>query len=108
MAYSKDYRERAAAYKQAGHTFKQLKEAFGIPSETYYNGKKRIESGYYEIPVKRERSRKIDKEQLKQAAAEKPDAFLRELAVPFNCTAAAVRCALGKINITRKKVLYLL
>ena len=35
--------------------------------------------------------------------AEKPGAFLRELAVPFNCTAAAVHCALEKLNITRKK-----
>jgi hypothetical protein len=29
MAYSMDYRKRAAAYKQEGHTFKQLREAFG-------------------------------------------------------------------------------
>jgi hypothetical protein len=34
MAYSMDYKERAVAYKQEGHTFKQLREAFGIPSET--------------------------------------------------------------------------
>jgi transposase-like protein len=34
--YSKDYRQRAVAYKDEGHTFKELKEAFDIPPETYY------------------------------------------------------------------------
>jgi hypothetical protein len=31
-----NYKKKAAAYKQEGHTIKQLREAFGIPSETYY------------------------------------------------------------------------
>jgi hypothetical protein len=31
MAYRMDYRKRAVAYKQEGHTFKQVREAFGIP-----------------------------------------------------------------------------
>ena len=103
MAYSKDYRERAVAYKQEGHTFKQLREAFGIPSETYYDWKEKLASGYYRTKVKQERKRKIDKEALKQAVAEKPDAYLKELAEPFNCTATAVFYALEKINMTRKK-----
>jgi transposase len=103
MAYSMDYRKRAAAYKQEGHTFKQLREAFGIPSETYYQRKEKLESGYYETPVKRERGRKIDKAALRQAAADRPDAFLKEHAEPFGCTATAVFCALEKLDITRKK-----
>jgi transposase len=40
-----DYRKRAVAYKQEGHTFKQLREAFGIPSETYYQWKEKLGSG---------------------------------------------------------------
>ena len=103
MAYSKDYRERAVAYKQEGHTFKQLREAFGIPSETYYDWKEKLAGGYYRTKAKQERKRKIDKEALKQAVAEKPDAYLKELAEPFNCTATAVFYALEKINMTRKK-----
>jgi transposase-like protein len=103
MAYSRDFKERAVAFKQDGHTFKQLKEAFGIPSETFYDWKKKLEIGYYDMRIKRERKRKIDKEKLKQAVAEKPDAFLRELAEQFNCTATAVFYALEKINVTRKK-----
>jgi transposase len=103
MAYSKDFRERAVAYKQEGHTFKQLREAFGIPSETYYDWKKKLASGYYDIPVKRERKRKIDKEKLKQAVKDKPDGFLKEYAEPFGCTSTAVFYALKKLDITRKK-----
>jgi hypothetical protein len=33
MAYSKDFKGRTVAYKQEGHTFEQLREAFGIPSD---------------------------------------------------------------------------
>jgi hypothetical protein len=35
--------------------------------------------------------------------AEKPDAYLRELAGKFNCTGSAVFYALKKLKITRKK-----
>ena len=80
-----DYRKRAVEYRDEGHTFKELREAFGIPSETYYGWKEKFDSGYYETPIKRERKRKIDKEQLKQAAA--------------------VFYALEKLDITRKKSL---
>jgi transposase len=103
MAYSIDFITRAVAYKQEGHTFKQLREAFGIPSETYYDWKEKLEKGHYEIKVKRERRRKIDKEALKQAVAERPDAFLKEFAEQFNCTPTAVFYALENLNITRKK-----
>ena len=105
MAYSMDYKQRAVAYKQEGHTFKQLREAFGIPSETYYQWEKKLRSGYYEMPIKRERKRKIDKEALRQAVADKPDAFLKEYAEQFGCTPTAVFYALEKLDITRKKSL---
>ena len=108
MAYSIDFKKRAVAYKQEGHTFKQLREAFGIPSETYYDWKEKLGNGYYQAKTKQVRRRKIDKEALKQAVAEKPDTYLRELAEPFNCTATAVFYALENLNMTRKKDLYLL
>jgi hypothetical protein len=40
-----DYRERAVAYKQEGHTFKQLREAFGIPSKPIISGRKNLTAG---------------------------------------------------------------
>jgi transposase-like protein len=101
--YSMDFRRRAVAYKDEGHTLKELKEAFGIPAETYYQWKRNLDSGYYQTGTVRERRRKIDKNALKQAIAEKPDAYLRELAAKFSCTETAVFYALEKLAITRKK-----
>jgi len=104
MAYSKDFVKQAVAYKDAGHSFKQLREAFGIPSETFYQWKEKLENGYYEAPkVRKQRSRKIDKEKLKQAVKENPDMYLYELAKPFGCTPQAVFYMLHNLNITLKK-----
>ena len=104
MAYSKDFIEAAVAFKQNDHTFKQLREAFGIPPETFYQWEERLENGYYDIKrPKQERKRKIDKELLKKAIAETPDAFLYELAALFNCSPQAVFSMLQKLNITVKK-----
>jgi len=103
MAYSIDFIKKAVEYRQEGHTFAQLREAFDIPSATYYDWEAKLNNGYFDIIVKRERHRKIDKEALKKAVAEKPDAFLKEYAEQFNCTATAVFYALEKLNITRKK-----
>jgi transposase len=103
MAYSLDFKKRAVAYKGEGHTFKQLREAFNIPPETYYEWKEKLENGYYATKIKRERPGKIDKEQLKKAVEEKPDAYLYELAEPFGCTPQAVFLMLGKLKITLKK-----
>ncbi|MDO4570263.1 MAG: IS630 transposase-related protein [Planctomycetia bacterium] len=43
-----------------------------------------------------ERRRKIDKEKLRQAVQEKPDAYLEELAKPSGCSVQAVFYALKK------------
>jgi transposase len=68
MAYSKDYIERAVGYKDEGRTFAQLREAFGIPAATYYDWKEKLESGFtFGVKAKKERSRKIDSEQLRRA-----------------------------------------
>jgi hypothetical protein len=46
-----------------------LREAFGIPSATYYDREEKLGDGHYEIKIKRERHRKIDREALKQVVA---------------------------------------
>jgi len=103
MAYSEDCRKRAIEYKDSGHTFEELREAFKIPPGTYYDWKQKSADGYYDRKVKRQRRRKIDREKLRQAVAEKPDSYLRELAEQFSCTATAVFYMLGKLGITLKK-----
>ena len=104
MAYSKDFIEAAVSFKQNDHTFKELREAFGIPAETFYQWEDRLNSGYYdEKRPKQERNRKINKELLIKAVAETPDAFLYELAALFSCSPQAVFSMLQKLNITLKK-----
>ena len=103
MAYSMDYRLRAVEYKDEGHTFKELRETFKIPAITYYDRKRKQESGYYEEEHKFERKGKIDKQALVKAVSEKPDSYLGELGKPFNRTEQAVFYALGKPGITLKK-----
>ena len=98
-----DYRLRAVAYKDEGHTFKELQDTFRIPAQTFYQWKEKLQNGYYETKVIRERKRKIGKDELKQEVARKPDIYLRELAVKFNCTESAVFYALKRLKITRKK-----
>jgi len=98
MAYDIDFIKRAVAYKQNGHTFSQLREAFGIPPETYYQWKYNLETGYYEIKKgKQIRKRKIDREQLKNAVAQKPDSYLYELANIFECSPQAIFYMLEKL-----------
>ena len=101
--YSIDFIRRAVAYKDEGHTFPELRNAFKIPPETYYQWKEKLKNGYTGEKVFRERKRKIDKALLKQAVSEKPDAYLYELAQMFDCSEQAVFYALEKLNITRKK-----
>jgi transposase len=104
MAYSMDFIEAAVAYRQNGHTFKELRETFGIPPETFYQWENRLESGYYEIEKGiQERRRKIDREELRQAVSDTPDMFLYEFAELFDCTPQAIFYMLRKMNITIKK-----
>jgi transposase len=104
MAYSVDYIKRAVAYRQKGHTFAQLQEAFGVSSTTYYDWAEKLTNGHiFGLKAKKGRKRKIDKEALKQAVAEKPASFLFEHAEQFNCTPSAVFYALKSMKITRKK-----
>ena len=104
MAYSEDFRERALAYMDEGHTYKELYEAFKIyPSAISQWRALRSATNSLTPQYRDTRSRKIDKEQLQRAVKEKPDAYLSELAEPFGCTEQAVFYALKKLNITVKK-----
>jgi len=104
MSYSTDYRKTAIEFKEKGHTFKELKKVFKITPQTYYNWLElEKESGSLKARKVEMRKRKIDLTKLKQAIQEKPDAYLYELAKPFNCTIQAVFYALEKLKITYKK-----
>jgi len=107
MAYSMDFRLKAVEYKQKGHTFNELKEAFGISPQTFYQWQERLDSGYDRTKPKQVRRRKIDKEKLRQAVKDKPDMFLHELAKMFGCSPQAVHTMLKNLGITRKKTMHI-
>jgi hypothetical protein len=48
--------------------------------QTYCQWEENLESGCCEQTIKRERTRKIDKELLRQAVADKPDSYLKTFA----------------------------
>jgi transposase len=104
MAYSIDYRKAAIEYKQSGHTFAQLKEVFKITACTYYQWLElQKTTGTLKFRNASERRRKIDPDALKLAVEEKPDAYLRELAVKFGVSEVAIHKRLKKLKITYKK-----
>ncbi|MDR2447201.1 MAG: helix-turn-helix domain containing protein, partial [Treponema sp.] len=43
MAYETTFRKRAMEYKETGHTFKEMYEAFGVDSKRYYSWRKQLE-----------------------------------------------------------------
>ena len=104
MAYSTDYRKAVMSFKQAGHTFKELKDVFKITPRTYYQWAKNLAtSGSVTVKIKQTRKRKIDPDALRKAIEEKPDAYLRELAKEFGCSATAVHKRLVQMGFTYKK-----
>jgi transposase len=108
MAYSMDFRKRAIEYMEKGHTVAQLREAFGIFASTLNAWRKLMnETGSLKPRAIPGRPPMIDLENLKRAVEEKPDAYLRELAEPYNCSTTAVFNALRKHKITYKKNFHL-
>ena len=108
MAYSIDYKMGAVAYKDDGHTFKELYEAFKIPASTYYNWKNKLEQGALNVKNNQTRKRKINSEELRRVIEEKPDAYLREIAAKFACSTTAIHKRLKQMKITYKKDVYVL
>ncbi|MDR0472610.1 MAG: transposase, partial [Treponema sp.] len=106
--YSIDFMRRAAACKDEGRTFRELKDTFNTRSETYYQWKEKLENGCGGKKIFRERRRKTGKGGLKKALEEKQGAYLHELAVRSGCSAQAVFYALKKLKVTRKKRLLLI
>jgi transposase len=104
MTYSGDFREAALAYKQSGHTFAQLSKTFKITPQTYYNWLNlKNTTGTLNAHKTQTRNRKINPQKLRQLIEENPDAYLKEIAKHFNCSAPAIHKKLSKLKITRKK-----
>jgi transposase len=104
MAYDEKFRRRVIEYKDAGHTFKEVYEAFGADAGRYYSWKKLFtETGSLKSRLPSERNRKINKEELRRLVDEHPGWYLREFAKKLNVCFQAVHQMFKKLGITSKK-----
>ena len=71
-------------------------------------GKERREQEYLERKKRVVKKRKIPLEELKAFVEAHPDAFLREIAVHFDCAVPSVWGALKQIKDTRKSLSFLI
>jgi transposase len=95
--------------KNAGHTFKEVREAFGVDSKRYYSWKKQLEeTGSLEYKPPKERNGKINKNELVRLLEEHPDWYVREFAEKFNVCPQAIDKMFKKLGVTRKKKLLLI
>jgi len=104
MAYSEDLRKRVVEYLEEGHTLENTKKVFKVGITTIRRWKEQlVELGNLKNKPLNRTFKKIDPEKLSTYIDEHPDAYLREIAEVFSCSDEAVRKALGKLKITRKK-----
>ena len=104
MSYDIKFKQRAVEYKREGHTYKETCKVFKISETTltrWINKEKEGKLGEVKIHVRK--PKKIYPEKLIKYIEEHPDAYLVEIAQEFNCSECAIRKALKKLNITRKK-----
>jgi len=104
MSYDKRYRQRTIEYRQEGHTLEETSRVFKVSISTILDWTKlHQETGGYEKRPLNRSFKKIDPVRLESYIAEHPDAYLTEIAEVFYCGESAVRKALKKLDITRKK-----
>lgn len=104
MSYSEDYRKRTIEYRGEGHTLEETHKIFKVSISTIRKWEKQWkEKGTLSpAPVVR-KYKKIEPERLKTYVQEHPDAYPGEIAKEFNCCETAIRKALKRLGITRKK-----
>ena len=104
MSYSTDLRERVVKYRLAGHTIKETCEVFGIGNYAVSKWIKQYkETGDLSNRPLNRGCKKIAPEKLKAYITEHPDAYQREIAEIFGCSAEAIRKAMKRLGISRKK-----
>jgi transposase len=104
VAYDERYRKRAVEYRLEGNSIERTAKTFKIGESTLKEWVRRYkEIGEIKNKPLNRTHKKIDPNALELFVEENPDAYLIEMAEAFNCTEAAIRKALKRLNITRKK-----
>ena len=104
MSYPMKYRERTIEYRKAGHTLEETHQTFKVAIATIRKWEKQLkEEGNLEKKPLHRSYKKINPEKLKAYVSEHPDAYQREIAEEFGCSAVAIHLAMKRLKITRKK-----
>ena len=104
MAYDEKFRRRVIQYKDSGHTFAEVHEAFGVRPQCYYEWKAELEEkGECGTHYPKSHKGKIDPERLKDLAEKHPDWYLREFAAELGVCLQAIAQRFEALGITRKK-----
>lgn len=102
--YSIDLRKKALAFVEQGGRITESCRIFGISKSTLHAWiRKKKKTGSIAIEKRVKSSYKFNDEDLISYVNKKPDAYLHEIAVHFNMTAAGICVALKRLKITRKK-----
>lgn len=101
MSYSEDLRERVIGFVRNGGGKTEAARLFSVSRAIVYiwlgmESQKPLKTGP-------KGPHKLDLERLKQLVAERPDAYLDELAVELNVSDFAVAYGLKRLKISRKK-----
>jgi transposase len=104
MSYDKRFRDSVLRHVEAGHTQEETRKLFGLGVNTITQWKKLREEtgGLANRPLVRSH-KKIDPDKLRSDVEEHPDDFNIERAERFGCSESAIRQALKRLKITRKK-----
>jgi transposase len=104
MAYSEDLRKKVIDHLSEGHTQVSTAQVFKIGLSTVKEWQRLYaETGSLAKRPLNRSFKKLDPVKLTAYVKEHPDAYLREIGDAFGCTDDAVRLALIKLGITRKK-----
>ena len=104
MSYDEKFRKRTLEYRGEGHSLAQTSKIFKVAINTIRNWEKQLKAeGHLKNHTFIRSFKKIDPEKLRAYVKNNPDAYLREIAEVFQCCPNAVRKALQRLKITRKK-----
>jgi transposase len=104
MSYPTQYRKRTIEYRREGHTLEETSATFKVCVPTIRDWTRKFEAdGSLEKKLLQRGFKKIDPEKLKAYIAEKPDAYLSEIAEAFGCSDTAAHKALKRLGFARKK-----
>jgi len=104
MAYSADFKARVIQYRDAGHTFKEVHEAFGVDCKRYYVWKQQLaEHGKFVTNYPKTHPGKIDTKRLLALREANPDWFLRQYAEEFGVCPQAVHQKFIALGLSHKK-----